>query len=62
MSSSQELTEAQKLISPYGVNYTSSIPFSRRLQKGGSLLFRCYAFTLDDMDKAKGADHIAIKA
>jgi len=54
----KELTEAQKLVSPYGVNYHIFDPrFLDAFKKAGVYWFRCYAFTLDDMDKAKGADH-----
>lgn len=54
----KELTEAQKLASPYGTNYHIADPrLFDAFKKAGVYWFRSYAFTLDDMDRAKGADH-----
>jgi len=53
----RELTEAEKLASPYGINYHRFDPrFFDAFKKAGVYWYRCYAFALDDMDNAKGAD------
>lgn len=53
-----ELTEAQKLASPYGINYHGG---GERLfetfKKAGFIWFRDYAFGLETMRRAKGPDH-----
>lgn len=53
----KELTEEQKLISPYGINYHGGAErMFEAFKKAGIYWYRDYAFGLDMMRRAKGPD------